>query len=60
MIHKQIGEKELGRDELDTEVVRTFDKEQMHCEAKVTTRGEAVSCVRIYRRIQDDYQENEA
>ena len=60
MTHKQIGEKDIGRDELDTEVVRTFDKEQMHCEAKVTTRGEAVSCVRIYRRIQDDYQDNEA
>ena len=57
MTHKQLGEKNAGRDEMDTEIVRTFDKEIMKCEAKITTRG--TKCVRIYKRIEDDYQERE-
>ena len=57
MTHKQMGEKDAGRDEFDTEVVRTFDKDQMKCEVKITTRGESGSCLRVYKRIQDDYQE---
>ena len=59
MTHKQMGEKDAGRDEFDTEVVRTFDTEHMKCEAKITTRGESASCVRNYKRIQDDYQERD-
>ena len=57
MTHKQMGEKDAGRDEFDTQIVRTFDVEQMKCEAKITTRGESLACVRNYQRIQDDYQE---
>ena len=59
MTHKQMGEKEGVREELDTEVVRIFDKDQMRCEVKITSRGSAESCLRVYKRIQDDYQDGE-
>ena len=53
MTHEQMGEKAMNM--LDTEVVRTFDAETMHTMCKIKTRGSEVTCVRIYRRIQDDY-----
>ena len=31
----------------------------MACEVKITTPGHQASCLRIYKRIDDDYQENE-
>ena len=52
-----MGEKDTGRDEFDTEVVRTFDKDQMKCEVKITTPGSQATCHRCYTRIEDDYQE---
>ena len=55
MKHVQKGEKEAGREDADTEVVRTFDQEFMRCEARILNTG--VRCGRVYRRIEDDYDE---
>ena len=58
MTHIQRGEKTASRADLDTQVTRTFDKEGMKCEVRITTPGSQASCVRNYKRIDDDYQDN--
>ena len=75
MTQVQRGEKTNNRGDLDTEVIRTFDKEvnstnkllqntiicslkSMRVEVKITTPGSQAACSRLYRRIDDDYQDN--
>ena len=58
MTHVQKGEKTTSRADLDTQVTRTFDKEGMKCEVRITTPGSVATCVRHYKRIDDDYQDN--
>ena len=58
MTHIQRGEKTASRVDLDTQVTRTFNKEGMKCEVRITTPGSQASCVRNYKRIDDDYQDN--
>ena len=58
MTHVQRGEKTASRADVDTQVTRTFDKEGMKCEVRITTPGSQTSCVRNYKRIDDDYQDN--
>jgi hypothetical protein len=57
MTHVQMGETAMNM--LNTEIVRTFDKDMMRCVCKITTRGSEVVCLRTYRRIEDDYLEEE-
>ena len=58
MTHIQRGEKAASRVDVDTQVTRTFNKEGMKCEVRITTPGSQATCVRHYKRIDDDYQDN--